>query len=351
MPEAAQIINSIYTPAVTYTYPGKLNIDIIKPSTLVPTPQLSDFGRVIQGVRCGEYLHLIQPLATVLEKNMGNCTPTYSQGGSITDRQLLTGSFLINKSWCEEEFAATCNGLVDSGLVADGLDGNELTQKLQSLIFEQILEAAKLDFWKILFFGDNSLGAGSTNRFSAIDGVFTKFADSETAYCVQPIGNTFPNGPTSVLNTNQARDAFRAMWSGSSLQLQALIPSQKVFWVTGSVYQNYYDSLIDNCCVEGSWRLQQDGTEKLYYKGVEVRPLWFADQTLSTDVGVNPWYGQIRHFIIYTTKDNHMIGVERSSDLNSLSMCFDCATNRNLIKGKMRFGYNFIECNLISVFK
>lgn len=346
----ARPIASIYTPSVTYTYPGKLNTEIITPAARIPTPALTDFGRVIQGVRCGEYLHLIQPLATVLEKNMGNCNPTYSQGGSITDRQLLTGSFVINRTWCEEEFAATCNALVDSDLIAPGLDGNELTQRLQSLIFNEVVEAAKLDFWKILFFGDNSLGAGSTNRFSAIDGVFTHFADAETAYCVQPVGNTFPNAHNSILATNEARDAFRALWGQSSIQLQSLPSSQKVFWVTGSVWQNYYDSLIDNCCVEGSWRAGQDGIDRLFYRGIEVKPLWFADDTLSNDT-VNPWYDEIRHFIIYTTRDNHMIGVERASDLNNLTMCFDCRTNENLIKGKMRFGYNFVECNLISVFK
>jgi hypothetical protein len=343
-------IASMYTPSVTYTYPGKLNLEIIEPSVLIPTPEISEFARVIQGIRCGEYLHLIQPLSTVLEKNMGNCNPTYSQGGSITDRQLLTGPFVINRTWCEEEFAAVCNGLVDSPLVAPGLDGNELTARLQTLIFKQIVDAARLDFWRLIFFGDNSLGAGSTNKFSAIDGVFTKFADAETAYCVQPIGNTFPNQHDSVLAANQARDAFRLMWGNSSIQLKSVLNQNKVFWVTGSVYENYYDSLIDNCCVEGSWQAGQDGINRLFYRGIEVKPLWFADESLSTDT-TNPWYDEIRHFIIYTTRDNHMIGMERASDLNNLTMCFDCRTNENLIKGKMRFGYNFIECNLISVFK
>lgn len=345
----ARPIASMYTPAVTYTYPGKLNTDLIEPTT-IETPRLEQFARVIQGVRCGEYLHLIQPLTTVLQKNMGNCNPTYSQSGSITDRRLDTGPFVINLAWCEEEFAAVCNALVDSDLIAPGLDGNELTARLQAAIFKQVLVAGNLDFWKVLFFGDDSLGAGSTNVFSTIDGVFSKFADAETAYCVQPIGNTFPNAHNSVLATNQARDAFREMFNNSSIQLKQLQASQKKFFVTGSVWQNYYDSLIDNCCVEGSWRAGQDGIDRLYYRGIELVPLWFADQTLSSDA-TNPWYDEIRHFIIYTTPNNNMIGLERASDLNNLTMCFDCRTNENLIKGKMRFGYNFVECNLISVFK
>lgn len=345
----ARPIASMYTPSVTYTYPGKLNTDIIKPRH-IKVPELSDFGRVIQGVRCGEYLHLIQPLTTVLQKNMGNCNPTYSQSGSITDRRLDTGPFVINLAWCEEEFAAQCSALSDSDLVADGLDGNELTTRLAALIFEQVIKATNLDFWKVLFFGDNSLGAGSTNLFSTIDGVFTKFADAETAYCVQPIRNTFPKQHNSTLSANQARDALKLMYNESNLILQSLDESEKVFWVTNSVYLNYYDSLIDNCCVEGSWEAGQNGIKRLFYRGIELKPLYFADQTLSTDT-TNPWYDELRHFIIYTTPSNHMIGFERTSDLNNLTMCMDCRTNENLIKGKMRFGYNFVECNLISVFK
>jgi len=107
-----QPVNSMYTPNITYTYPGKLNLDLIKPIRLgVPAPQ--DLFTIIQGVRCGEYLHYIQPLSSVLAKASGDCNPTYTQAGSITDRQLVTGDFRINLSWCEEEFNATCTALTE----------------------------------------------------------------------------------------------------------------------------------------------------------------------------------------------------------------------------------------------
>lgn len=341
-----KVVNSMYTPSVTYTYPGKLNTELItKPK--IQTPALSEFARVVQGVRCGEWIHLVQPLTTVLSKGTGDCNPTYTQSGSITDRQLTTGKFYINLEWCEEEFAAVCNALSDSNLIGDGTDGYELSGKLQSLIFEEVLEAARQDIWKVILFGDNSLGSGSSNIYSEIDGVFTHFFDSAANYCVQPISNTFPNQHDSVLNANQARDVFRLMWGNSNILLKQLPNNQKVFWVTGSVWENYYDSVINDCCVEGSWQASQDGLGTLRYRGIELKPLWIADQTLANDTN-NPFYDEIRHFIIYTTPANHMIGVERASDLNDLTMCFDCRTNSNLIKGKMRFGYNFAQCDLIS---
>jgi hypothetical protein len=249
--------------------------------------------------------------------------------------------------WCEAEFAAACTILTEKYLGL-GVDAYEIENNLQSLIFEQIIEAMKKDVMKVMFFGDNSLGAGSSSIYSVIDGVFTKFFDNEAAYCVQPVDNTtFPNQHDSILASGNAVTVLRKLWGNSSLILRALPNNQKAIWVTQSVWDNYYDSIIADCCNEGSWRAGQDGIDRLFYRGIELMPLPFADESLSSETG-NPFYDEIRHFAIYTAKENHYMGVERSSDLNNLTSCFDCKTNSNLFKGKMRFGYNFVQCDLIS---
>ena len=340
-------VASMYTPNLTYTYPGKLNTELIKPIRL-GIPALSDLFTIIQGVRCGEYLHYIAPLTDVLSKSSGDCNPTYTQAGSITDKQLVTGTFLINLEWCAEEFIAQCNIIVEK-YTAMGVDVYDIQGNLQSIIFEEIIEAAKKQVMKIMFFADNSLGTQTTNVYSVIDGVFVKFFDNAAAYCVQPVYNfsAAQKLHNSILNADQARDILRLWWGNSNILLKQLPTSQKVFWVTGSMWENYYDSLINNCCTEGSWRLAQDGSTDLFYRGIKLMPLWFADESLSSET-TNPFYDEIRHFAVYTAKANHYMGVERSSDLNNLTSCFDCRTNSNLIKGRMKFGYNFVQCDLIS---
>lgn len=341
-------VNSMYTPNLTYTYPGTLNLDLIKPIR-IGTPAFSDLFTIIQNVRCGEWLHYVQPLTSALSKPDGSCNPVFTQAGSITDKQLTTGTFALNHAYCSDEFAVVCNALVEK-YTGMGVDFYELQPNLQSIIFEQEIEAMKYDLWKVMFFGDNSLGSGSTNVYSIIDGVLTKFFDSQTAYCVQPVSNALPDNHASVLTADQARDTFRLLWGNSNIRLKSLPDSQKQFWVTGSMWENYYDSLINNCCVEGSWRLAQDGATDLYYRGIKLIPLWFADDSLgaATNVDSNPYYDEVRHFAIYTAKSNHYMGVERMSDLDNLTMCFDCRTNETLIKGRFRAGYNFVQCDLIS---
>jgi len=344
-----KIQNSMYTPNFSYTYPGKLNTELIqKPK--INTPGLSELFKIIQGVRCGQYVNLVQPLTTVLKKGTADCAPTYTQAGSITDRKLETGLYEINLSWCKKEFQALCNVLGDSELIGDGLSGYELGGRLRTVIFDEVLEAARLDVFKAIFLSNNSLGSGSTNLYSNIDGVFTKFFDAAAEYCVKLVSDAFPNQHNSTLSANQARDMLRLLWGNSNQLLKQLASSQKQMWVSGSVWENYYDSLINNCCTEGAWRLAQDGSTRLFYRGIEVFPLWFADDTLgaATNADSNPFYDEIRHFAVYTAKSNHYVGVERLSDLDNLNMCFDCRTNSNLIKGRYRIGYNFVQCDLIS---
>lgn len=341
-----KIQNSMYTPNFSYTYPGKLNTELIqKPK--INTPGLSELFRIIQGVRCGQYVNLVQPLTSVLSKGTADCAPTYTQAGSITDRKLETGQYEINLSFCKKEFQATCNVLGDSDLIGDGLSGYELGGRLRTVIFDEVLEAARLDVFKTMFLSNNSLGSGSTNLYSNIDGVFTKFFDAAANYCVQLVSDAFPNTHNSTLSENAARDMLRLLWGNSKLLLKQLPASQKQFWVSGSVWENYYDSIINDCCTEGSWKAGQDGIDRLFYRGIELMPLWVLDDALEND-STNPYYDRIRHFIVYTSKDNHWMGVERASDLNSLEMCYDCRTKETLIQGEMRFGYQFAQCDLIS---
>ena len=339
---------SMYTPDLTYTYPGRLDTDLIEPIR-INTPSFSDLFRIIQGVRCGDYLHYVQPLTSVLSKPSGDCSPVYTQAGSITDKQLITGPFAVNLSWCPDEFVAQCNIIVEkySGM---GLDLYDIQSNLQSLIFREVMEAMNYDLWKVMFFGDDSLGSGSSNIYSSIDGVLTKFRDSETAYCVEPVSNSLPKTAGSTLNPDVARDTLRLLWGNANIRLKSVPTSQKAFWVTGSFWENYYDSLINNCCTEGSRNMGIDGAETLYYRGVQLIPLWFADDTLgaATNVDSNPFYGEVRHFAIYTAKNNHVMGVERTSDLDNLTACFDCRTNETLIKARFKAGYNFINCNQIA---
>ena len=342
-----RIENSMYTPNITtYTYPGILSKELLqKPK--IDTPALSALFSVRNGVRSKEQLHLVAPLTSVLEKGTAACIPSYSQAGSITGKTLETGLFEINLSWCKKEFQgllSTYNVFGDDpSLVGDGLSGYELGGKLRSLILDEILEQARQDIWKIALFGQTEFTGSSV--YSTIDGLWTNYLDNFASYCIKPVTNALPNGTTSVLNANQARDTFRDMWRGAPILLKQQFASGRVkLFVTGSMWENYLTSLETDCCTEGSWKLGQDGARTLYFRGIELVPLWIADYTLENDT--NPYTGLLRHFAILTIPENNIFGVENTSDLNNLELCYDCKDKTTYIQGEMRFGTNFIHCDL-----
>lgn len=337
-----------YSPNFSYTYPGVLKTELFqKPK--IETPALSDFGRIIQGIRSGEYINLVQPLTSALVAGSATCTPTYITAGSITDRKITTGLFEINMEWCKKQFqniGSTPNILGDSDLVGDGLSGAELGGRLRQVILDEILEAGRIDIWKYILFGQDASG---NSPWNVIDGVFTRLYDGFGSYCIKPVVNTLPNQHNSVLTADQAYNTLKALWEGAPILLKQIPKNQKVFWVTGSMYENLYASYESKQYgTELQFKYMVDGVDQLSFRGVPVRPLWVADLSLENDTS-NPYYDLLRHFAIYTIPSNHVIGVENASDLNNVEICYDCRTKTTLIQGEMRFGYQYVHCDLVAL--
>jgi hypothetical protein len=199
----------------------------------------------------------------------------------------------------------------------------------------------------VFLFGNDTVSASSV--YSTIDGVWTKFFDGFGSYCVKPILNTLPNQHNSTLSSDQALNTLKEVYEKSSILLKQINPSQKVFWVTGSMWDNLYASYESKQYgTELQFKYLVDGVAQLSYRGTPVRPLWIADQTLENDTD-NPYYDNLRHFVIYTIKDNHVIGVENASDLNNVEVWYDRQTRTTKIEGEMRLGYNFVQCDLQSI--
>ena len=343
-----RIENSVFTPNITtYTYPGILSTELLE-KPLIDIPALSTLYTIRPGIRSNEQLHILNPISTILEKGTNTCIPTYSQGGSITGKTLTTGLFEVNRSWCKKEFQgllSTYNVYGDDpSYVGNGLSGYELGGKLRAKVLNSLLGTLQQDIFKVAFLGQTAYSGSSV--YSTIDGLWTNYLDGFGSYCIKPVYNALPNGATSVLNANQARDTFRLMWGQAPTTLRSRMASAlggvKLF-VTGSMWDNYLNSLEDNCCVEGSWRLLQDGTKTLYYRGIELVPLWILDYTLENEA--NPYTGLLRHFAILTSPSNNVFGVESTSDLNNLELCYDCKDKTTYIQGEMRFGVNYIHCD------
>jgi hypothetical protein len=336
-----------YTYSPSFTFDGNLPAEIfMKPS--IGTPALSDIFNIRQGIRTDEYLVLGTPLSKILKAASG-CSPSYTASGTLSDRKISVAKFEVNHEWCKSDWEAAANQLTnDPTWMADGLDGFEPTAALRSVLFDSLLDSIRRDIKRIAFFADDASGNADYNM---IEGLFVKMYDASSAYCVKRVGNSLGNTNTTVLTSGEALAALQATHEGAAIILKQIPNSEKVFWVTGAVYENYLKTLETQSGSEGAFRILQDGTTQLFFRGIEVKPLWFADDALVDSS--NPWYDNLRNFVIYTTKGtsryaNLVLGVENAADLNRIEGGYDLKQKTYYMQANMRFGVQFIHCDLIA---
>jgi len=344
---------SSYTYSPSYTYPGKLPVELYRKPSIM-TPALSDMFTIRQNIRTDEYLVLVGQLEKLLKHATG-CNPTYTTAGTFSDRKISVGKFEANQSWCKSDFMATASALTeDESFVANGLDGYDVTAKVRSIWMDEQIDAIRRDIWRIVLFANDQSGSADYN---VIDGLLVKLLDAFASYCVKAIGNDLPNQYNSVLQTDQAYNAIKALHQGASIILKQLPNSEKIFWVTGSVYENLLSSYESktNGATEMQFRLIVDGlgNQKLTYRGIEVAPLYIADNYFEDST--NPWYNNMRHFLIYTTRgsskfSNFVFGTESASDLDRIDMFYDQRTKQTYSQYESRFGVQFIQCDLTAIY-
>jgi len=339
---------SSYTYSPGYTFPGNLPTEIFqKPS--IGTPALNEIFTIRQGIRTDEYLILQGQLDKIAGTNQG-CEPTYTTSGTFTDRKITVGKFGAYLKWCKEDFMSTASVLTnDPKFVADGLDGYDATAAIRKIWMDEMVDALRRDYFRVALFGNDSVADTFWNQ---IEGLFVKLYDANSAYCVKRVGNSLGNNHNTVLTSDEALDALRRTYQNAAIILKSIMPQEKVFWVTGDVYENLMTSYESKTAgtSELQFKYLVDGVASLSFRGVDVKPLYQADSTLGTD-STCPWYDNIRNFIIYTPKasskySNLVLGTERASDLNNIKMFFDEKDDVTYAKHEARIGVQFIHCDL-----
>ena len=339
-----------YSPG--YTFPGNLPTELYYAPT-PGTPPLNEIFTIRQGIRTDEYLILVNYLEKILAATTG-CSPSYTTAGTLSDRKITVGKFSANLQWCKSDFISTASVLSnDPKFVADGLDGYEVTAAVRKMWVDTMIDAMRRDIFRIAFFGND---AAASANYNVIDGLLVKLLDANSSYCVKAVGNNFGNNHNTNLVPDEALSAFQALYRNSQIPLMQLPPSEKVFWCTGAVFSNLLESYqaSGRSGSEQQFNYLVNGEPQLKFNGIDVRPLWLCDNYLASDT-TNPWYDNMRNFIIYTPKassrySNLVLGTEKASDLDRVDVFYDQRLLTTFAQAEVRFGVNFINCDLTAIY-
>lgn len=351
-PTAVSILETNFN----YTYPGILTTEIFYKSSL-GNPALSDLFMIDQGIKSHKQYNLVNPISKILKPYTGCDRVFNSNRAFITNTTVRTKEFQVNESWCKDDFTNYLTGgfnFLAQEWLKTGVDSFDPSGTPINVIIDKVLSnALRLDVFRRASF---AAGNSSDDDYNQFDGLWDRLIDSSGAsnYCVVRASTALGTG---ALASGAALTALEQVYSQSNILLKdwdniyAQFGGQvakPTFWVTRSVWDNYYNSLIGTGAVtEQAFENLQKGLTTLTYKGYPVRPVSLWDQFLAESD--NPLFAVTRHLILFTTKDNHILGVENGADLNKIEGWYERKDRKFYYEADLKMGYNYMHCDLQTI--
>lgn len=350
-PQAISILETNFN----YTYPGILTTDIYYKPTL-STPALSDMFTIDQGIQFRKKYNLVTQLSNLLQP-YGGCTRIFNGNRQlITNATVETKEFQLSESWCKDDFTGQLTGVYNF-LAQEWLKTGNKSFDPTGTPISQVIDQVLVDALRRDVFQRATMAAGnsSSTNYNQIDGLWDRLIDSSGAsnYCVVRGGSALGVG---TLSAGAALTALEAVYAASNPLLKQMI-GKTTFWVTGSIYDNYVQSLVGTGNVSANQfqntidgvngSLEQTVGGGVHYKGIPVKPVRFWDVSLA-DTN-NPLNATTRHLILLTVKENHILGVENGPDLNRIDGWYERKDRKFYYESDMKFGYNYLHCDLQSI--
>ncbi len=313
-----------------FEYPGDISTEFLyAPSVLAP--EFTSLFNVIQNVKNKKRLLAVSSLTKFVRAQDG-CDMPETGEVEMSDRTLQLCNLYFHVSQCQDAFDGT---IIEEGMPT-GLDKFELGAEVLNVVSTVLNSGLTRDLFRIFSFSDSG---DADDDWNQCDGLVTKLIEGIAAYEVLR-----PDNITALNQTagTRALDYLRNAATECSNTLKSMPANMKVIYVTGNIYENLLETFenADLTANGGDRSLLTRVADVLYFRGIEVRYFYAWDEAL-LDV-TNPYYGQFNTMLIYTAKENHVVGVGKVADQGAIRQYFWEADNKVHWKGAPNMGYNFI---------
>jgi ATP-dependent protease ClpP protease subunit len=341
---------SILETNLNYTWNGILSTDLFFKPTLT-TPAISDVFNIDLGAADKKRYHIAPVVNKVLKPYTGCAQAPTGSSFDITSKAIQLKPFEMYEGWCKDDFTDQLTGsynvLAQDWLKTGIASFDPAGTPIDSMITKLLKDSLRRDIWRRISFGDTTSSSADWNQ---IDGLWQSLIDQSGAsnYCVYRSGAALGTGS---LAADKALDYFKAIYKDSALLLKeyAIDSGNGRFLVTRSIWENYYDSLVAAGSVsEAEYNNLQTGISRLMYKGIPVVPITIWDEQLADST--NPLSATTRHLIAFTVKDNHVLGIENTSDMDKIDSWFEKKDNKRYYRSNMTMGFlGALHCELTSI--
>lgn len=334
-----------------YTYNGRLETEVLFKPT-IDTPEINSLFTARTGFKYKQQIPLLLPLSKIT-KAYSSCDRTFNDGVDITNTTLSLTELEINQEWCKDDFEGLVGNILAEEWLKSGVDEFDPSgTPIQGVMNRLVEDAMRRDAFRIISFGDTN---DADADWSQLDGLWTKMLGADgsgSSYCVQAAGTDFGTGD---LSAGEALAALKACYENSRIILKQLPNSEKYFAVTGSVFENLLSSYEANTNgTENQFTLltmgpqERNGRPALNYRGIPVIPIYAWDSALEDTT--SPQYNTVKHLILYTTRINHFVGFDVEADKGRISGWYERKDRNFYLEGFYRMGYQYIHCDLQTIY-
>ena len=346
-PEAVSILET----NLNYTWNGVLSTELFFKPTL-STPAIADVFTVDLGAKDKKRYHIAPVMNKVLKPYTGCGQAVTGSSYDITSKYIQLKPFEMYEAWCKDDFTDQLTGsfnlLAQEWLKTGTNSFDPAGTPIDKMIVDGLKDAMRRDIWRRISFGDTTSSSADWNQ---IDGLWQSLIDQSGAsnYCVYASKTNFGTG---TLSASAAYNELVAQYKNSSnlLKEQAIDGRKGRFLVTRSVWDNLYDSYTATGAVtELAFKQAMDGISgQLTFRGIPVIPITIWDDFLADST--NPLSSTTRHLIAFTIKENHILGVENTGDMEKIDSWFEKKDNKRYYRSNMSMGFlGAIHCDLTTV--
>ena len=323
---------NVINPNFDYTYDGDLSTEVfIQPA--VNHPDILQVFRVLNGINYKQQINITTPLGKVMKGSQGCGTPTVTGDPvNITNREVAVCDWELYLEQCHDTFQATVLGeLLRNNVNEPDLVGTQIGNLIQGMV----RDAISRDIFRVFSFGDTSSGDPYYNN---CDGLWTKLFAGAASYAVTAVNTNITSLAAADIKTE-----FKNLYTGAEIILKQAPANMKRFFVTGNVYESLMDYYETNANAGGFVAREENGVMNLYYRGIQVVPLYAWDDWIAADnLGNN-----VR--ILYTMPENHVVGVQEGRTMGDTRFWYDPNTNYNKIRARFKLGYNYVHDKLQAI--
>lgn len=240
------------------------------------------------------------------------CGWTYVGGTAFTKKTLTP----IEIAAAVEQCYKVLEGTIFANGLPEGYSRGELSPEILDFMQTQQQYAFNRDLLSILFLGDTGISEG-TAYYSMLDGVYKKLS---ALY-----GGDYDAGAISdsALSTSNIEGTMYTIYNKQSQVLRQIPDEQKVFLVTGTVYDAWKRYLQIGTGINGTPAIDRNSVvnglgEGIKYNNIPLIPLRIVDQRLNADfLTGSPAAPDQPNRVILTVPQNHKILMDGTAFQNA----------------------------------